>query len=96
MTSKRLFFSMTMSLALFFGTLPCHGETKEPGIVILGSSEGAIDFYKKADFWGETNREKDLLVPRAIVVAINESWKKDADRLPVDLKKEFFTGPSSP
>ncbi len=89
MCAKKIFF-IGMALFIFLGYLPCRAEYKEPKIVILGSNESVIDFLKEADFWGEVNRKEDLMVPRAIMVAINSNWKKDADKLPVNLKKELF------
>jgi len=88
--SFRQIVEVGVAALIFIGCVPCQAEYKEPTIVILGSNEGAIDFYKKADFWGEVNHKRDLLVPKAIVVAIHENWKKETDQLPVDLKKEFF------
>ena len=62
----------------------------EPEIIIIGSVEGAIDFWKRLDFWGEADRPEDLMVPRALLVAINRTWKEEADSIPVPLKKELF------
>lgn len=65
-------------------------EAAEPEIVIIGSVEGGIDYWKRAGFWGEVDRAKDLDVPRVLVVAINPSWKKEAEGVTVALKKELF------
>ena len=65
-------------------------ESKEPEIVIIGSVAQGIDYWKQLDFWGEVDRKKDLDVPRVLVVAINKTWKKEADGIAVALKKELF------
>lgn len=75
---------------LLFGSIHWNADAEEPQVVILGTDEASIDFYKSKDFWGPVDDKKPLSVPRIIVVAVNDSWSKDAAKMPVDLKKEFF------
>ena len=70
--------------------LPPGIATEEPEIVVLGSVQSAIEYWQAADFWGEVDRNEDLLVPRAITVVVNESWKQEAEKMTVDLEKELF------
>ena len=81
---------MCAAAVLFSAHVQCSADTRKPEIVILGTTKAAIDFYKSKDFWGPIDDKKKLTVPRVIVVAVNDNWKQDADKLPVDLKKEFF------
>ena len=59
-------------------------------IVVLGSVDEAIEYWESANFWGEGGRADDRQVPRVITVAINKSWKREADRVSVAVKKELF------
>lgn len=86
---KKIFWSAIVALII----LPLHltdVRAAEPGIAIIGSVEASIAFWKNANFWGKENRTRDLLVPRAITVAINKTWKQEADQIPVEVKKELF------
>ena len=63
------------------------GEYK---ILVLGTVEETISFYKEADFWGEVDRSKPLDVPRGIAAVINQSWREEAKQVTVAIKKELF------
>ncbi len=77
--------------ALFVaGILSTETGAGDYEIVVLGSVDEAIRFWENADFWGEEDRAEDLQVPRVITVAINKSWRSEADQAPVAVKKELF------
>lgn len=63
---------------------------KEPKIVVLGTVEESIDFYKSRNSWGPFTGTDPISVSRIIVVAVNKNWKRDAEKIPVHEKKEFF------
>jgi Bax protein len=87
---KKAFFFIWVVTLLLTAHVNSLAETKAPQVVVLGTTQATIDFYKSKHFWGPIDENKPLSVPRVIVVAINDSWKHDADKLSVDLKKEFF------
>ena len=62
----------------------------EPKIVVQGSVDAAIAFWNDANFWGEEERGNDLIVPRVLVIAINKTWKQEAEQITVAVKKELF------
>ena len=59
-------------------------------VVVLPGLEETIAWFEEQDFWGETKHDEQLNVPRAIIVAINDRWRKNARNLPVSTKKEIF------
>jgi len=59
-------------------------------IDVQGEDDSAVAFWKANDFWGEIDTSKPLMVPRALVVVISQSWAEDAERTPVNEKKELF------
>ena len=67
-----------------------EARASEYEIRVIGSVVEGIAYWKELDFWGEEEHGKDLLVPRVIIVAANQNWKAEADKLPVDVKKELF------
>ena len=82
---------VALASALFFAAiLGTEARARDYEIVVLGSVEEAIRFWESIDFWGEENRAEDLQVPRVITVAINKSWRSEADRVSVAVKKELF------
>lgn len=78
---------LVMAATMLFGT-PALAE--EPEIVITASTDDAIEFWEHIGFWGKVNPDQDLLVPRAITVAINHGWAKRAAKLRVQTKKALF------
>ena len=87
---NKLYPAICIVAILILICIPRPAETKEPGIVILGTTKAVVDFYKSKDFWGPLTGEKTLSVPRVIVIAVNDNWKQDAEKLSVGLKKKFF------
>jgi Bax protein len=63
---------------------------RNPAVVVIGSVDTSIEFWKARDFWGAEEHGNDLAVPRAITVVINKGWKQEANQLPVADKKELF------
>jgi len=77
-------------------TSVASADSKGYEIRVLGSVDEAIAYWKERDFWGEEKRGKTLAVPRAITVAIDLSWKQEAERVTVDVKKELFYRAAAP
>ena len=59
-------------------------------VVVLSGLDETIAWFEKQEFWGETKHADQIEVPRAIIVAISERWRKNARNLPVATKKEIF------
>lgn len=59
-------------------------------ISVQGEDGDAVAFWKANDFWGPVDANKTLMVPRALVVVINQGWAEDAEKTPVTIKKELF------
>ena len=82
---------VALASALFVaGILSTEAGARDFKIVVLGSVDEAIRFWESVDFWGEEDRAEDLQVPRVITVAINKSWKSEADQVSIAVKKELF------
>lgn len=86
---KKAFWSTIVTL-IVLPLLLTDVRASEPKIVIIGSVDASIEFWKNANFWGKEDRAKDLLVPRAVTAVITKSWKQEADQIPVEVKKELF------
>ncbi len=72
------------------GTSATAAGADDYEIIILGSVDSAIEDYNKRDFWGPEDRATQLTVPRYLIVTINDGWKREADSVPVEVKKELF------
>ena len=78
------------SFSLAFAISNGSADANEPKIAVIGSVEASIEQWKQADFWGAVDPAKALDVPRMFVVAVNQSWRKEANQMTVALKKEIF------
>ena len=63
---------------------------KAQEVVVLPGVEETIAWLEAENWWGEEKHGEQLTVPRAMIVAISERWKKEAPQLPVATKKEIF------
>ena len=82
-----------LSLACFAampGSLAAAAGADDYEIVIIGSVDSSIEDFKKREFWGPEDHAKQLSVPRYLLVTINDGWKREADSVTVDVKKELF------
>ena len=87
----KLYPAICIAAILILICIPSPAETKEPSVVILGTTKAVVDLYKSKDFWGPLTGEKALSVPQVIVIAVNDnSVKQDAEKLSVDLRKKSF------
>jgi Bax protein len=88
-------------LACLFSILCCFAWLCSPGYAAAGNNtyeimvhagqiEETITYFKSRNFWGETTHDKDLAVPRILVVAYSERWGKKSQKVPVEIKKEIF------
>jgi Bax protein len=59
-------------------------------VVVFGDPADAERWLRDENWWGETLRGEQLQVPRALITGINPSWRKTAQALTVDEKKEVF------
>jgi uncharacterized FlgJ-related protein len=59
-------------------------------MIHAGQLEETIAYFKSKNFWGESTHDKDLDVPRILVVVISEHWGKEVQKIPVEVKKELF------
>ncbi len=59
-------------------------------ITVLGSQEETLALLNTDNWWAEKKRGQQLDVPHTMVVAISERWRKNAPKLPVDVKKDLF------
>ena len=55
-----------------------------------GQIEETIAYFKSKNFWGENTHNKDLDVPRLLVVVTSKRWGKEVQKVPVEIKKELF------
>lgn len=62
----------------------------EYSVAIVDSTEAAVAFFESHDFWGPEDHDKDLLVPPIVLSVTSDRWRKEANKLPVALKKELF------
>jgi len=82
--------AFTLALAFTFGARPAQAVDWEYEVAIVDSMEAAVDLFKSRDFWGESNRGEQLQVPPIVLSVMSERWRKEANKLPVDVKKEMF------
>jgi len=59
-------------------------------IVFAGTDEEIIARLKDENWWGEEDRDEQLVVPRLMITGISPRWQKRASALPVAEKKELF------
>ena len=76
-----------VALGLMFAVV---AQASGPEIVVLPSVDATIEYAKKIDFWGEALRRSQLSVPNVIMAVNNEGWREEAERMPVQLKKDLF------
>lgn len=81
--------------------LCCFAWLSSPGIataqsntykimVHTGQIEETVAYFKSKNFWGETTHDKDLDVPRIILVVASKRWREKSQKVPVEIKKELF------
>ncbi len=73
----------------FAGTVTAKNNSYEIR-VHGGEVKDTIEFFKSKNFWGENTHEKDLDVPRIILAVASKRWEKEAQKIPVPVKKELF------
>jgi len=86
----RYIFPTAVLIALVWPLPSLPDPIRTPEIVVVGTVEAGVDFWKTRDFWGIEDHDKDLIVPRALTVVVNKGWKQEANQLPVADKKELF------
>jgi hypothetical protein len=59
-------------------------------VIVLSRVQGVIDWMKAEQWWGEENRDEQLMVPHTMLTGINPAWRETAQQLPVRQKKEIF------
>ena len=74
----------TLLLAIYGGT----ANSQE--VLVLSSTDEAIDWMKTENWWGEEKRGEQLKVPYAMITGISQRWRAAAQKLPVSQKKEIF------
>ena len=81
-------FVSAILLSVCLATLhtPVHGQE----VIVFGGITNAKAWLDAENWWGEENRDEQLLVPRAIITGINPGWRTTAQQLPVAEKKEIF------
>ncbi len=90
--------ALAIPLAIMFCCLICVGS---PGSVTAksnsheimvhgGEIEKTVDYFKSKNFWGKNRHDKDLDVPRIILAVTTKRWQKEAQKIPVEVKKELF------
>jgi Bax protein len=88
-------------LTRLFSILCCFAWLCSPGYAAAGNNtyeivvhpslvEDSIEFFKSKNFWGEETHDKDLDVPRIIVVVTSKRWDEESKTIPVEIKKEIF------
>jgi uncharacterized FlgJ-related protein len=91
-TFVALLFAVT--LMSIFVSNPIAAKTQAPDTyeiyVHAGKVEDSIEFFKSRDFWGPESHEKDLDVPRIILVVASKRWEEESKKIPVQDKKEIF------
>jgi Bax protein len=85
MSMKQLGARLTMLALLFSGS-----SVNAQEVVVLGGVDKVEEWLVAEGWWGEVNRDAQLLVPKAIITGINPSWRNTAQNLPVPEKKELF------
>ena len=91
-------FSIIIRLSII---VSCFVWLSSPGIVAAksnnyeimvhgGEIEETIAYFKSKNFWGKSTHNKDLDVPRLLIVVASKRWGKEAQKVPVEIKKELF------
>ncbi len=83
---NKWFVALVTAILVLSSTSPLMAQE----VVVLPGLDETIAWFERQDFWGEAKHAEQLKVPRAIIVAINERWRKNAKNLPVGTKKEIF------
>jgi len=86
--NRSLTFSLPGLCAAAWLTLcpPAHAQE----VIVFGGPEDVGAWLRAENWWGEENRDEQLLVPRAIITGINPSWRQTSQKLTVPEKKEVF------
>jgi len=58
--------------------------------VHAGLIEESIEYLKNKNFWNAKSHDNALDVPRIIIVATSNNWRKETKNVPVEVKKELF------
>ena len=58
--------------------------------VHAGLIEESIEYLKSKNFWNVKSHDKAVDVPRIIIVATSQNWRKETKSMPVEMKKELF------
>jgi len=72
---------------------PATGATQNKKYAIMvhaGQVEETVAYFKSKNFWGETTHDKDMDVPRIILVVASKRWREESQKVPVEIKKELF------
>jgi len=78
--------AMMTALLFALSVLPAAGQQVD----VIGTPDQAIDWLKAENWWGEEKRGEQLAVPHAMITGISPRWKDNAQKMPVDHKKEIF------
>jgi Bax protein len=86
-----------------FGRVTCHaaivsafvygltaGPVAAQEVVVLDDLDGVIAWLEAENWWGETKHGEQLVAPNAIMTGISQRWRKNAQDIPVPVKKEIF------
>lgn len=90
MTVYFLMVTVCCSVCLSFAESVTAKSNSYEIVVHAGEVEDTIEYFKSKNFWGEMNHEKDLDVPRIIFAVASKRWEKEAQNIPVAVKKELF------
>ena len=58
--------------------------------VHAGVIDDTVKYFQSVKFWGEAKHDKDLDVPRIILVTASKRWREESQKVPVEIKKELF------
>jgi Bax protein len=61
-----------------------------PEVLVFDGFESIIAWLESEQWWGEEVRDRQLTVPHVIITGINPAWRVNAQKLPVQQKKELF------
>ncbi|NKB34885.1 MAG: hypothetical protein GKR91_17455 [Pseudomonadales bacterium] len=59
-------------------------------VIVLSGPEDSIAWFESKQWWGETNREQQMAVPRSIITGTGPNWRTNAQGVTVAVKKELF------
>jgi uncharacterized FlgJ-related protein len=59
-------------------------------VLVFDDLDGVISWLEEQNWWGDEKHGAQLVAPNAILTGISQRWRKNAQDIPVPVKKEIF------